>query len=204
MSSSTNPIFTGNSTYSADFQNLITRAVSIASLPITQLTNEKATLASQSNEIGTLGSKFSALQSALRGIDQALTTSYGVSSSAPTVVSASVSAGAVESNYSILVSDMGAYSTMMTGTWNAGAATSQIYQLWIGNNEYDVTATDNSAPSLASAINAGFGDRVHATVVNVGSNSAPDYRVSLQSAKLTSDSLDLRRGSTSLAAVQAT
>jgi flagellar hook-associated protein 2 len=201
-SSSSNAIFTGSSTYSSDFQNIITRAVSIASLPITQLTNEKTTLSNQSTELGTLGSKFSALQSALQGIDQALTTSYGVTSSAPAVVSASVSAGAVESNYSILVSDAGSYSTMMTGTWDTGAGTAQTYQLWVGNNEYDVTASDNSPASLASAINTGFGDKVHATVVNVGSNSAPDYRVSLQSANLTSDSLDLRSGSTSLAAVQ--
>jgi flagellar hook-associated protein 2 len=203
MSSSTNAIFTGSSTYSQDFQNLITRAVSIASLPITQLTNEKTTLGNQSAEITTLASKFSALQSALGGIDQALGASYTANSSDTSVVTASVSSGAVDSNYSIKVTDMGAWSTMLTGTWNGAAGgTADPYQLWIGGTEYDVTAADNSAASVASAINSSYGNLVHATVVNVGSNSTPDYRVSLQSAKLTSDKLDLRDGSTSLSSIQ--
>ena len=34
-------LFTGNSTYSSDFTQVINRAVQIASLPIDQLTNEK-------------------------------------------------------------------------------------------------------------------------------------------------------------------
>jgi flagellar hook-associated protein 2 len=202
MSSSTNAIFTGSSTYSTDFQNLITRAVSIASLPITQLTNEKTTLSNQSTEVSTLGSKFSALQSAVQGIDQALSSSYVATSSDTSVVTASISAGAVESNYSIQVSDMGAYSTMMTGSWSDSGGTASPYQLWIGDTEYDVTPADNSAASVASAINTNYGSLVHAAVVNVGSNSQPDYRISLQSAKLTSDQLDLRDGSSSLAAVQ--
>ena len=202
MSSSTNAIFTGSSTYSTDFQNLITRAVSIASLPITQLTNEKTTLSDQSNEIATLGGKFSALQSALQGIDQTLSASYVANSSDTSVVTASVSAGAVESNYSIQVSDMGAYSTMMTGTWTASGGTGDPYQLWIGTTEYCVNAADNSAASVASAINSNYGNLVHAAVVNVGSASQPDYRISLQSATLTSAQLDLRDGTTSVAAMQ--
>jgi flagellar hook-associated protein 2 len=203
MSSSSSAIFTGNSTYSSDFQSLITRAVSIASLPITQLTNQKTTLGNQSTEITTLSSKFSALQSAVQGIDQALSSSYVATSSDTSVVTASVSAGAVDSNYSIKVSDMGAYSTMMTGTWKGtSSGTADPYQLWIGGTEYDVTAADNSATSVAAAINSSYGSLVHATVVNVGSNSTPDYRISLQSAKLTTDKLDLRDGGNSLASIQ--
>jgi flagellar hook-associated protein 2 len=203
MSSSSNAIFTGSSTYSQDFQNLITRAVSIASLPLTQLTNEKTTLGNQSAEITTLGSRFSALQSAIQGIDQAYSNAYVATSSDTSVVTASVSAGALDSNYSIQVSDMGAYSTMMTGTWKGTAGgTADPYQLWIGGTEYDVAAADNSAPSVAAAINSSYGNLVHATVVNVGSNSTPDYRLSLQSAKLTTDELDLHDGSDSLAAIQ--
>src|SRR5262249_38943863 len=144
----------------------------------------------QSAEITTLGNKFTALQSALQGIDQALSTSYTVNSSNSSVVTANVSAGAVEGNYSIQVSDMGAYSTMMTGTWTGASGAADPYQLWIGGKEYDVTAADNSAASVAAAINSSYGSLVHAAVVNVGSNSQPDYRISLQSATLTSDQID--------------
>jgi flagellar hook-associated protein 2 len=201
MSSSTNSIFTGSSTYSTDFQNLITRAVSIASLPITQLTSQKTALGNQSSEITTLASKFSSLQSALQSVDQSLSGSYSASSSDTSVVTASVSSDAVESDYSIQVSDIGAYSTMMTGTWSASGS-AHTYQLYVGDQEYDVTSDDGSASSLASAINASYSSQVHATVVNVGSSSSPDYRLSLQSTKLTSATLDLRDDGTSIASVQ--
>ena len=69
-SSTSNPtgIFTGTSAYSQDFQNVITRAVAIASLPITLLTNQQTTLTNQSNELSTIDSKFTALQTAIRGL----------------------------------------------------------------------------------------------------------------------------------------
>lgn len=201
MASTSNSIFTGSSAYSQDFQNLITRAVNIASLPITQLTSEKNTLAGQCTEMATLSGKFSNLQSTVTEISNALSNSCGVTSSAPTVVSASAGPGAVAGSYSILVSDPGAYSTMMTGTWNAAAGPAHTYQLWVGNIEYDITPADNSAASVATAINASRSGQVHATVVNVGSDAAPDYRLSLQSVSLTTDALDLRDAG-SLAAVQ--
>jgi flagellar hook-associated protein 2 len=44
---------------------------------------------------------------------------------------------------------------------------------------------------LAAAINQQAGNQVNATLVNVGSTSSPDYRLSLQAANLGSDSIDL-------------
>ena len=203
MSTASNPIFTGSSAFSQDFQNVITRAVQIASLPITQLTNQQTTLANQSGEITTLTSRFSGLQSAVAEIGQALSNSCSAASSAPTVVTASAGSGAVQGDYSILVSDPGAYSTMMTGAWSGNASDpADTYQLWIGSSEYDVTPADNSAASVASAINTAYGGQVHATVVNVGSDLSPDYRVALESAALTTATLDLKDNGTSLAAVQ--
>jgi flagellar hook-associated protein 2 len=191
-SSTSNAIFTGSSAYSSDFQNLITRAVNIASLPLNLLNSQKTTLSGQSTEVGTLSSDFSNLQSAVNGIDQALSNSYYASTSDSSVLTATISAGAVESNYTVQLKDMGAYSTMMTGTWNAAAGSAQTYQLWIGDSEHDITPADNSAASVASAINASYSGQVHATVVNVGSTATPDYRISLQSANLTSSLLDLK------------
>src|SRR5207248_1987263 len=64
--------FTGTSSYSKDFQNVISRAVAIASLPVNLLTGQQNALTSQSNELSTLDTKFTALQSAVQGIQQAL------------------------------------------------------------------------------------------------------------------------------------
>jgi flagellar hook-associated protein 2 len=203
VGSTSSAVFTGSSTYSTDFQNVITRAVNIASLPITQLTNEKAALSGQSSELQTIGSKFAAVQSAVTGVEGALNSSCVGSVSDQTVAGVSVGAGAVEGSFSLLVSDTGAYSTMLTGAWNADAGSPHTYKLSIGANEsYDITPSDNSAASVAAAINLQHSDEVHATVVNVGSTEAPDYRISLQSARLTSDAIDLSDGGTSLSSVQ--
>jgi flagellar hook-associated protein 2 len=202
VSSSSSAIFNGSSTYSTDFQNVITRAVNIASLPITQLTNEKTALSSQSTELRTLGSRFSAVQTAIAGFDTAFSSSCEGSVSDKSVASVTAAPGAVEGSFSLLVSDPGAYSTMLTGTWNNPGGSPHTYHLSIGTQGYDVTAADNSATSVAASINSRFGDQVHATVVNVGSADAPDYRLSLQSAKLTSDTIDLSDGGASLKSIQ--
>ena len=49
--SSSSGMFTGASGYSQDLQNVISRAVAIAELPITVLTNQEATLQSQSSAL---------------------------------------------------------------------------------------------------------------------------------------------------------
>jgi flagellar hook-associated protein 2 len=201
VSTTSSSIFTGSSAYSQDFQNVITRAVSIASLPLNQLNNDKTTLTNQSDELTTLNSKFGAVQSAIQGMDQAMSSSFDAAISDPSVVSATTGAGAVEGNYSILVSDAGANSTMLTNTWKAADGAAHTYQLYIGTEEHDVKPADNSAASIAAAINSRYGDKVHATVVNVGTSATPDYRISLQSANLTKDVLDLKDGN-SLAAQQ--
>jgi hypothetical protein len=48
---STPAAFLGNSAFSTDLQAVITRAVNIASLPITQLQNQLNTLTSQQTEL---------------------------------------------------------------------------------------------------------------------------------------------------------
>lgn len=200
--SSTNSIFTGSSSYSQDFQNLITRAVSIASLPLTQLNNQQTALSKQSNELSTLATQFSALQSSVQSVDSALSSSFTATNSASSVVAVSTSSGAVPGAYSILVSDAGAYSSMLSATWTGTSNTSGSYQLSIGQTSYDINPADDSAASVAAAINANYGDKVQATVVNVGTSDVPDYRLSLQSTNLTDSVLDLKQNGVSLADVQ--
>src|SRR4051812_12735801 len=69
--SSSPTTFTGNSAFSADLQQVITRAVSIASLPIAQLQGQLGILTNQQSELQTLGSKFQSLQNALDALDRA-------------------------------------------------------------------------------------------------------------------------------------
>jgi flagellar hook-associated protein 2 len=201
-SSSSNPtgIFTGTSAYSQDFQNIIERAVAIASLPITLLTNQQTTLTNQSNELSTLDTKFTALQTAIQGISDAMSgASYDTTVSDPSVVSASVSDGAAEGVYSIEVNNIGSYATSLsTNTWDSTAApagTTSTYSLVVGGTTYSFSPADNSAATVASTINSQYGNLVNATAVNVGSASSPDYRISLQNTTLGATTLDIQDSS---------
>ena len=197
-SSSSNPtgIFTGTSAYSKDFQNVIDRAVSIASLPINLLTNQQTALNSQSGELGTLDTLFTKLQTAVQGIDSAVGgSSFQADYSNADIVGATLADGATEGIYSINVDNIGASAaTLSARTWNATPApggAKSTYTLVVGASEYTITPADNSAQTVAAAINSQHGDLVHATAVNVGSAAAPDYRISLQSTTLGPMNLDL-------------
>jgi flagellar hook-associated protein 2 len=198
------PTFNGTSEYASQLQAVITNAVNAASEPITELQNEQTALTNQSNEVSTLDGDFTSLQTAIEGIQSALGgSSMTADVSDPTVISATLGDGAIPGNYSIQSDDLGAYSTTLTNTWTGtSSGTVDTYVLSIGSQSYNITPTDNSATSVASAINSQYGNLVQATVVNVGSNSSPDYRISLQSTNLTSDTIDLTDNGTSTAAVQ--
>ena len=201
-SSTSNPtgIFTGTSAYSQDFQNVINRAVAIASLPITLLTNQQTTLTNQSNELSTIDTKFTELQTAIQGIADAMSgSSYQTTISDPTSVSASVSDGVQEGVYSINVENVGSYATSLTtNTWDSTADPSgnpSTYSLMVGGQSYSFTPSDNSAATVASTINSQYGNMVNATAVNVGSTDSPNYKISLQSTSLGATTLDIQNSS---------
>lgn len=198
-----NAIFTGSSTYATDFQNLVSRSVSIASLPISGLNVDKAGLQEQSKALGTLGTAFSALQTALGKVGAAVAGgSFQTEVSKPDIVGVAVGEGAQEGYYSIEVLSAGSYaSSLSSASWVAAEnppGTERTYHLVVGTDEYDVTPSDNSASTVAAAINAKAGDKVRATVVNVGSNDAPDYRLSLRAVALGDMQVDLKYEGASL------
>jgi flagellar hook-associated protein 2 len=181
----TSSIFTGSSAYSTDFQNLIDRAQSIASLPIKQLESDKTALSDQATALSGLDTKFEAVQTAIDSLSKALSgSSYQADVSDDSKLTASLSDGAVEGSYKVDVVDAGAYATSMTaGSWIAPSGAARPYRLSLGDATYAFTPADNSAASVASAINSKYGDLVRATVVNVG-GAQPDYRISLQAVAL--------------------
>ena len=185
MGSTTSAIFNGTSRFSQDFQNLISRATAIASLPITQLNSDKTKLSDQSTALTALENKFSSLHASVDSIEKALGgSSLQATISDPNKVSVTFGEGATEGTYSIDVVDAGAYATSMTArAWVSEG--SHTYQITLdGITNLDLTTMDNTVGSVASAINAQYSDKVRATVVNVGSGEAPDYRISLQSVQL--------------------
>jgi len=192
--SGTSSAFTGASNYSSDLQNVISRAVAIAELPVTQLTNEQTTIQKQYTELSTITTDLTSLQTAIQGVDAAMSGSYQAVVSNPGMVSASVGAGAAAGTYSIEVDSAGAYASSLsasswTGTTKDAGGT---YSLVIGGTPYSIASTDGSASAVAAAINQQYGDQVQATAVNVGSDASPDERIFLQGTALGAQTFDIQ------------
>lgn len=192
-------IFTGSSQFSADFQNVVTRSVAIASLPLNHMRTEKTELEDQSTALDGLQSKFGALQHALEKIDSAMSGgAYEVTVSSG-VASAAGGPGATEGVYSIEALDIGAYATSLSSTtWTAAPGAARTLQLSVGDETFEITPADNTAAAVAAAINAKAGGKARATVVNVGSTAEPDFRLSLQATRLGDLPVSLRDGETEL------
>lgn len=207
---STTPLFTGSSRYSEDFKQVIERAVSIASLPLTQLTNQQTLLAQKQTAYYSLKSKITTVGTAVQSLVNALgANSYSVSSSKSTAATATTTNGALAGTYTLNVIDTGSYAramgvapdavnnfTKVTDPETQNFTSGLTFTLSVGGEDKTITAKSATLSSLVTAINeAGLG--VQATMVNVGTNGTPDFRLSLQSNDVGETALHLTAGTTS-------
>ena len=207
MASSTSPTtFTGNSAFTADLQNALSRAVSFASLPLQLIQNKQSDVTNQKSALQSLSSKFQSLQSSVDLLNKSIGTgSYVASVSKDSVATASASSGVTAGSYSLNVTSTGSHtSTMSTdglttvsdpSSGNIGSATD--YTLTVDGQTFQISNSSGNLNGLARALNASAAN-VQATVVNVGSSSAPDYRLSVQGNKYAATSIQLSDGTTSL------
>jgi len=204
-SSSGATYFSGMSNYSQDLNNAISREVEIASLPSELLQNDVNDLTDQSNELQTLDNDFASVQSAVSGLASAAGNVLSASVGNPSVATATVGSGAAAGSYTLQVTSLGSYSDALS---NDGLPTvtdptaqnisgSGSYTLTVGTTTTPISYSGGNLNGLAQAIN-GANAGVQATVVNVGSNSAPDYRLSLQSDQLGPVSMQLYDGAQDL------
>jgi flagellar hook-associated protein 2 len=202
------PTFSGSSTFSSSFQQVLTNAVEQASLPIQQMQNDVTDLTSQQSALSQLESTFESLSSALQDIGSAASGSPSASVSDQSVVSASATSSALPGTYSIQVDTMGSYATAMSQagsttvtdptTQNISSASS--FTLTVNGTNTTITPADGSLEGLASAINSSSAG-VQATIVNLGSNTSPDYRLVVTSdslGSLGSNGIQLSDGSSEL------
>src|SRR5580698_8431473 len=115
MSTSSTPItFAGQSTFSSSFQQVLQRAVSIASLPMQEVEVEVGKLQSQQTDLSTLQSNFSALQNAVQNISTAMTGNVTATSSSPATVSVQAQSTTLPGSYSIQVQNIGSSTTAIS------------------------------------------------------------------------------------------
>ncbi len=202
--------FSGVSSYSQDLNNAIQRAVGIAGLPIQLLQNNVNDLTNQQDEMETLSGDFSKVQSAVSSLASAAGNMLTATVSDPTIATATVGIGATAGSYTLEVTNLGSYSnalsndglTTVTNPATQDISASSAYTLTVTNGTAapvttPVSFSGGSLNVLAQAINQS-GAGVQATVVDVGSNSAPDYRLSLQSDQLGPVTMQLNDGTSNL------
>jgi flagellar hook-associated protein 2 len=205
----TTPVtFNGSSTYAADLQQNITHAVAIASIPLHQLNANVTSLQGQSTEIGYLQNGFVALQKAITSLTTGVT-GGGLSASVSdkTIATANVnsSSSVAAGTYSLNVISAGSPTISVSKTGlptvadpsTTSISTSGTYTLTVNGSTFTVKPSANSLNALAQAINTS-GARVSATVINLGSPSAPSYSLSLQSTALGNIPIQLNDGAQDL------
>jgi flagellar hook-associated protein 2 len=200
-------LFNGTSRFSSDLQQVLTRAISIASLPVTQLNAQVSTLQGQSTALNSVNSVFASLSASIRQLGSATgASSLNSSVSDNSILSASLSATASTGSYTLEVSDLGSF----TNTLSAGSSppvsdpssqnisSSPAFTLTVNGTSTAIQPQTNTLSSLVQAINNNAGLNVQASIVNVGSSSAPDYRLTLQSQKLGPATIQLNDGTSDL------
>jgi flagellar hook-associated protein 2 len=194
---------TGSSTFAADLQASVSRAIQIASLPMEILEGDQATLSGQTSELSTLGTLFGTLQTSLQAIgsgtgNSALAATVGDQS----VLTASITGSALPGTYSVDVADAGSSSssisnsaTPVTDPTTEDISGSSTFTLTVGTSTYNITA--DNLDDLASAINSS-GAPAQAVVINEGSPESPNYQLSLQASNLGPVALQLNDGTNNL------
>jgi flagellar hook-associated protein 2 len=200
---STSPLyFTGISKYSSDLQTILTRAVGIASIPLTRLQNQESDLLSKKQLLTDLSSSVTSLSSVLTSLGTiGDNKGIAVSSSNANIVAVSLSGTATPGVHTITnITSVAKAASETSATGFATADTTAVapsgvtsLQLVVGDKTYDLDVSDSSTNNLNSIrdqinkLNAG----VSATVLNTGTGTTP-YFLSLTADSTGSTALQLR------------
>lgn len=211
LSSTSTATFNGTSQYAGDLQQAINQAVAVASIPLTQLQDNVSTLQSESSELTTLQNDFTGLQTAVQQLSSG-TGNGALSATASDTNVASVSVdtslASTPGTYSLNVISVGSPTTTLSNNGlpavtdpnQTSISSSGTFTLTVGSNNYTITPSSDTLNALAQAINSGnYG--VSASIVDIGSSSSPDYRLTLQSTTLGNETIQLNDGTQNLLSV---
>jgi flagellar hook-associated protein 2 len=196
-------LFSGTSRYSADFAQVINRSVAIASLPLTQMQQQRLRSNDESAALKTVEAKVLALQASLIGIGGSLNTgSWQTISSDTSVLRPSSTDGVAEGTYTLQVNKLGVFSTAVStidpgnpipDPGSGDFITPGSTQLTVTLKNWDTgvttvldpaTISGGSLQEVADVINEKYGTTVKAAIVNRGTTDNPNYQLSLQSVTL--------------------
>lgn len=212
-------LFNGTSRFSNDFVQVIDRAVRIATLPMTQMQQQRVRASDEAAALKIVEAKVLALQASLVGVGGTLDTkSWQTASSDTKIARASSSDGVAAGSYTLQVNKLGASSTAVSTVdpdpakriadpTQGAFVTPGSTELTLTLKNWDTGETQVLTPAAISggtlqdvvdAINHDFGADVKAAIVNLGSTSAPNYQLSVQSTKLGKIAIQVNDGTRDL------
>ncbi|MEZ5404516.1 MAG: flagellar filament capping protein FliD [Bryobacteraceae bacterium] len=189
------------STFSSDFEQIMTRAVSIAQLPVTQLQNEQTKILAKKQTLSNFEDAISSLQAAVERLGSlGESRALGISSSNTSLVSAQVTDAAVAAAGSYTITDIVSTAKRASEASAVGFATTDStavdvddsLELVLGGQTYalDLSSHGNTLEGLRDAINAS-GAAVSATILHTGTGSDP-YHLSISANETGATTLELR------------
>jgi flagellar hook-associated protein 2 len=175
--------FTGISSYSSDFQTVLSRAVSIASLPLKKLQNDDTDLIQKKQLLGSFNGALTGLADSLTAIGR-VAQGKGLQATSSDTSKVTVTNTGAESAATYTISDITSIATVASETSVSGYASSTAapvsstgtLKLVAGSTEYTITLTPstNNLVGLRDAINH-LGAGVTATVLTTGTGAEPNY-----------------------------
>lgn len=177
---STAPLaFTGVSTFSNDFQTILSRQVQIAQIPITALQNHQTDNAQKIQLLGALNDAVAGLGSSVAHLG-AIGASKGLlASSSDAAISVTNTGATAPVTYTLsnITLATQASETSIAGYADSSSTTlPSNLQLVVGSNSYAITlgAGKNNLTGLRDAINAS-GAAVTANILTTGTGATPNY-----------------------------
>jgi flagellar capping protein FliD len=194
--------FTGISKYSNDFQTILSRATSIASLPVLAMQNRLSDVTEQETDLTSLGVAASAVGSALQVLGNLSSGGAQTANSSDTdVVTATNVGAAAGTSYNItnVTSIASAASEISAGfSDSTSAQVSKTGTIELINGSYSktitLTAGQNNLKGIAAAINALTGSGVTASVLTTGGTNG--YYLSITANSTGETTLKLKDSST--------
>jgi len=170
-------VFTGISSFSTDFQTILTRIDSIAQLPVKKLQNEEADNLGKKQALIAMNPMVADLASAVSNLGTISSTqSVSASSSDSNTVSISNIGASAPTSFTVSnISSLATVASEMSGSYSS-TSTQPVsigghVDLVVGSNTYhlDLTARNNLAGLRDAINNAGAG--ANASILTVGSNN---------------------------------
>ena len=176
-------VFTGISSYSADFDTVLKRAVAIASLPLKKLQNDDADILTKKTLLGGLTASVGSLAASVAALGTVAANKAIVATSSDSAKVSAVYSGATSSaTYTISeitsIAQAAAEATVSGYADSTAAAVSSTgtVKLVIGSNEYTIilTPATNNLTGLRDAIND-LDVGVNASIITTGTGLTPNY-----------------------------